>query len=71
MYEFKYGYIYKITNLINKKVYIGQVYNKSIEARFIRHCKCANPKSHSYLARAIHKYGKKTSNLKKLKNVIQ
>lgn len=58
MYEFKYGYIYKITNLINNKVYIGQVYNKSIETRFIRHCKCANPKSYSYLSRAIYKYGK-------------
>lgn len=58
MYEFKYGYIYKITNLVNKKVYIGQVYNKSIEARFIRHCKCADPKSPSYLCRAIYKYGK-------------
>jgi len=58
MYEFKYGYIYKITNLINNKIYIGQVYNKSIEARFNRHCDGANPKSKSYLSRAIYKYGK-------------
>ena len=58
MYEFKYGYIYKITNLINNKIYIGQVYNKSIEARFVRHCDSASPQSKSYLSRAIHKYGK-------------
>lgn len=58
MYEFKYGYIYKITNLINNKIYIGQVYNKSIKARFIRHCDSANKTSKSYLARAIYKYGK-------------
>lgn len=57
MYEFKYGYIYKITNLINNKVYIGQVYNKSIEDRFNRHCNEAK-KSKSYIARAINKYGK-------------
>lgn len=58
MYEFKYGYIYKITNLVNNKIYIGQVYNKSIEDRFKRHCDGASSSSPSYLARAIHKYGK-------------
>ena len=39
MYNFKYGYIYKITNLINGKIYIRRVYNKSVEDRFIRHYK--------------------------------
>lgn len=58
MYQFKYGYIYKITNLINNKIYIGQVYNKSIESRFNRHCDGAAANSKSYLGRAIHKYGK-------------
>lgn len=58
MYDFKYGYIYKITNLINNKIYIGQVYNKSIYDRFNRHCDGASKTSRSYLCRAIHKYGK-------------
>ena len=58
MYNFKYGYIYKITNLLNNKIYIGQVYNKSIKDRFIRHCKSAKPDAKCYLARAIYKYGK-------------
>lgn len=58
MYEFKYGYIYKITNLVNNKIYIGQVYNKSIDDRFNRHCNSANKTSKSYLVRAIYKYGK-------------
>lgn len=58
MYEFKYGFIYKITNNINGKIYIGQVYNKSINDRFIRHCDSASKIPKSYLARAIHKYGK-------------
>lgn len=58
MYKFKYGYIYKITNLINNKIYIGQVYNKSINDRFNRHCDGASNMSKSYLARAIHKYGR-------------
>lgn len=58
MYKFKYGYIYKITNLINNKIYIGQVYNKSIIDRFNRHCDGASSSSRSYLCRAIHKYGK-------------
>lgn len=50
-------FIYKITNKINNKIYIGQVYNKTIYDRFARHCKEANPKSKSYIGRAIHKYG--------------
>ena len=51
-------YIYKITNKINNKIYIGQVYNKSIYDRFERHIKCASANSKSYIARAIYKYGK-------------
>ena len=51
-------FIYKITNVINNKVYIGQVYNKSIEARFYRHVKEASPKNPIIVDRAIYKYGK-------------
>ena len=57
MYNFKYGYIYKITNLINGKIYIGQVYNKSVENRFIRHYKNVMGYS-SIIDKTIAKYGK-------------
>ena len=50
-------YIYKITNKINNKIYIGQTYNKTIYDRFNRHIKEACPKSKSYIDRAISKYG--------------
>lgn len=51
-------FIYKITNITNNKIYIGQVYNKSVQDRFNRHVKDASPKSKSYIDRAIAKYGK-------------
>lgn len=54
-----YGYIYKITNLINNKIYIGQT-KHTIEQRFKSHVKQAkaNIKSdHSILHEAIRKYG--------------
>lgn len=51
-------YIYKITNKINNKIYIGQVYNKTIQDRFKRHIKEAKFNSKSYIDRAIYKYGK-------------
>lgn len=50
-------FIYKITNRINNKIYIGQVYNKTIYDRFNRHIKSASHDSKSYLGRAIAKYG--------------
>lgn len=45
--------IYKITNNINKKIYIGQSVN--IQRRFKEHC---NPNKISAISQAIKKYGK-------------
>ena len=51
-------WIYKITNLINNKVYIGQTI-RPIEDRFKRHISDAiNNVLDTHLARAIRKYGK-------------
>lgn len=51
------GTIYKITNLINNKVYIGQT-RQSYEQRFIQHKSHARTgQSHHKLARALRKYG--------------
>lgn len=48
-------FIYKITNLINSKVYVGQT-TKSVERRWKEHCK---PSSRcTVLVNAIKKYGK-------------
>ena len=58
IYYFLIMFIYKITNTINNKIYIGQVYNKTIQDRFMRHISAASPNSPSYLGRAIYKYGK-------------
>ena len=51
-------YIYKITNKLNNKIYIGQTYNKTIYDRFARHIGEANPHHPSLIDRAIYKYGK-------------
>lgn len=50
-------FIYKITNKINNKIYIGQVYNKTIYDRFARHIKEASETHPIILDRAIYKYG--------------
>jgi group I intron endonuclease len=46
--------IYKITNLINTKVYIGQTI-RTLSSRWWDHCK---PSSRSVISKAIRKYGK-------------
>lgn len=52
-------FIYKITNLVNNKIYIGKVYNKTIYDRFNRHIKAAvKNNSKLYLHKAIRKHGK-------------
>ena len=53
--------IYKITNLINGKCYIGQ--SVHIERRFSEHCR---PSSTSVIAKAIQKYGKENFSFKVL-----
>lgn len=50
------GKIYKITNMINGKIYIGQT-TRNIQQRFNEHAQY-NSKYQSLIQKAIHKYGK-------------
>ena len=50
------GYIYKITNIINGKLYIGQT-QKTIQERFQAHLKKAQQHTNRYLYDAMNKYG--------------
>lgn len=53
------GKIYKITNDLNDKVYVGQTI-QSLSKRFNAHCSNSNDKSSNmYIKRAILKYGRK------------
>lgn len=58
-----FGFIYKITNLINKKVYIGQT-TLSPYVRFVRHC-LSNEKTMP-ICHAIKKYGRDNFNIEVL-----
>lgn len=49
------GYIYKITNLLNNKIYIGKT-SRTIEERFQEHLKLSVRSTH-YLHRSIKKHG--------------
>lgn len=53
------GFIYKITNTINGKYYIGQTI-QNVKERFYQHCatKCSKAVSNMAIHRAIKKYGK-------------
>ena len=63
-------YIYKITNKVNGKVYIGQSI-RPIEQRFQRHINDAvNNILDTHFARAIRKYGKRIFILNLLRLVI-
>lgn len=53
-----YGVIYKITNLINNKVYIGQTKQKPPIKRFRGHIYDAKRNIKMSISRAIKKYGK-------------
>lgn len=51
------GYIYKIINNINNKIYIGQT-SRSIESRWKEHIiDSQNPDKQTYLYKAFNKYG--------------
>ena len=47
--------VYKITNLINNKIYIGQT-TRALSSRWNEHCKPCMV-SRSYISNAIQKYG--------------
>jgi group I intron endonuclease len=49
--------IYKITNLVNGKVYIGQTVQKNPKARWYDHCAKARKGINKPLPNAINKYG--------------
>jgi group I intron endonuclease len=49
--------IYIITNIINKKIYIGQTW-QTVKRRFFNHC-CPSSIACNYLHKAIKKYGRK------------
>lgn len=53
------GFIYKITNKVNGRLYIGQTI-QSVKERFYQHCanKCSRESSNMAIHRAIKKYGK-------------
>jgi len=57
-------YLYKITNGINGKVYIGQT-RKSVEQRWKQHSKNLS-RPERYLSRAIKKYGKDSFSIQTL-----
>lgn len=48
--------IYKITNKVNDKIYIGKTC-RDIETRWIEHCSRANSNDKYYLHNAINKWG--------------
>lgn len=54
-------YIYKITNLINGKIYIGQTIS-SIQKRYSKHCNC----NQQIIGKAIQKYGKENFKLERI-----
>ncbi len=56
------GCVYKITNIINNKIYIGYT-TRTLEKRFAQHLSCAefehgDGSYDDYFKKAIRKYGK-------------
>lgn len=50
-------HIYKITNLINNKIYIGQTAQKNPKMRWYDHCRNAHTGKKSYLCDSLRKHG--------------
>lgn len=64
------GFIYKITNNLNGKVYIGQTI-QNIKERFYQHCavKCSNDVLKMAIHKAILKYGKQNFSIEVIEEV--
>ncbi len=63
-------WIYKITNLINGKIYIGQ--SKDLRKRWQEHCRLGkNPQRNTYLYQAINKHGKKNFKIEVIEGPIE
>lgn len=64
------GFIYKITNNVNGKVYIGQTI-QTIKERFYQHCatKCSDSVLNMAIHRAIKKYGKSNFTMEVIEEV--
>lgn len=64
------GFIYKITNNVNGKVYIGQTI-QTIKERFYQHCatKCRDSVLNMAIHRAIKKYGKSNFTIEVIEEV--
>ena len=50
-------HIYKITNLVDGKIYIGQTVQKNPMMRWYGHTACARKGKHSHLYNSMRKYG--------------
>jgi group I intron endonuclease len=50
------GYIYLITNIVNKKQYVGQTQREDIQTRWNAHKTCDSKSCGTYLLRAYNKY---------------
>ena len=64
------GYIYKVTNKINEKIYIGQT-RQTINRRWSQHITNSKlEQSHSILDQAIKKYGSDNFTIECVKKIV-